>query len=139
MKVTVELRKHENAVHAPEFERGYELDEFERDLAVNEINEAIKDYEQHLNLNGISINDLSDWEQEDIENLKQLKPDVYQINCGDYTYWIRIEENSINKVFEEINQKYLIGGENEKYATLYNDKQGIINEIDRDRKSTRLN
>lgn len=91
--ITIELKKHENVVHAPEFKRKY--DSSETELAIDEIEQALEDYEVNwLESIGTSIDELEDYEKEEIENLKKLVPDVYQLDCGDYTYWIKVESDN---------------------------------------------
>src|SRR5699024_9613440 len=88
--ISVKLKKHENVIVAPEFTRSYEY-EYEKKLEEREIIDAIDDCMSHHNLNGFSEEDLSEYEREDLNNLRELKIDTYSLDCGDYTYWIIIE------------------------------------------------
>lgn len=83
---TIELKRNHDHVSAAEFKKTYEV-EYHKDLIKNEINKAVTEYGTYCE------GYLDDFILNDINNLKQLVKGSYSLNCGDYTYWIEIDNS----------------------------------------------
>lgn len=84
--IKIEKKNNHEHIIGEEFEREYTVEELEG--AKSEIEACINDFTDFINLNG---NELEDWEQEEVDNLESLKDGSYDLNCGDYTYYIEVK------------------------------------------------
>ena len=87
-KVTIEKRNNYDHIVGEEYEVVY--GEYEESSAKEAAWEIANEYESSLNENGHELDDQD--KMNDIEAITNLHVGEYDFNCGDYTYYITIEE-----------------------------------------------
>lgn len=88
MKITIKKRKNFEHIVGDEFTEVY--GEYEESAAKQEIRKITEEYESDLNANGHELDDQD--KMNDIEATTNLHAGEYDFDCGDFTYYITIEE-----------------------------------------------